>query len=173
QKSGNVSEEPWCSTTGGRGRPPALISPSRFSHRSPSENRAGQLLSQKRAREATKIGGLPLVLALVFRLRRLAVGVDLLDAGDAALHFVIEENRDQPPKSHHHPECSRGGRRPPGAQSHNEKSADEVACRLEAIQSFLLSDPDHSPVQLGLRFCEKGKGPSMASFECHSFSLRG
>src|ERR1035441_1807605 len=92
QKSGNVSEEPWCSTTGGRGRPPALISPSRFSHRSRSENRAGQLLSQKRAREATRIGGLPLVLALVFRLRSLAVGVDLLDAGDAALHFVIEEN---------------------------------------------------------------------------------
>ena len=45
----------WCSTTVGRGRPPALISPSRFSHRSHRENRAGQLLSQKKAREATEM----------------------------------------------------------------------------------------------------------------------
>ena len=43
------------STTGGRGRPPALISPSRFSLAAHSENRAGQLLSQNRAREATQI----------------------------------------------------------------------------------------------------------------------
>ncbi len=47
----------WCnSTTVGPNTaevgPPALISPSRFSLRSHGENRAGQLLSQKRAREA-------------------------------------------------------------------------------------------------------------------------
>src|SRR5208283_3450295 len=115
---------------------------------------------------------LPLVLALVLRLRRLAVGVDLLDAGDAALNFVIEENRDQPPQTHHRPECSRCDRRPPSAHAHHEQRRDEFACRLEAIQSTLFSEPVYSPVQLGLRFCENAKGPSIASFECHSFSLR-
>jgi hypothetical protein len=43
----------WHSTTGREARP-ALIRPSRFSHRSHRENRAGQLLSQKKAREATE-----------------------------------------------------------------------------------------------------------------------
>jgi hypothetical protein len=31
----------------------------------------------------------------------------------------------------------------------------------------------YSPVQFGLRFCENASGPSMESFECHSFSLSG
>jgi len=41
-------------TPPGREARPALISPSRFSHRSDGENRAGQLLSRKKAREATE-----------------------------------------------------------------------------------------------------------------------
>jgi hypothetical protein len=52
QANAGVREYRGCSTTGREARP-ALISPSRFSHRSDRENRAGQLLSQKRAREAT------------------------------------------------------------------------------------------------------------------------
>jgi len=36
------------------------------------------------------------VLALVLRLRALAVGVDLLEAGDAARDFIVEENRTMP-----------------------------------------------------------------------------
>ncbi len=44
----------WRRSTTGRAARPALISPSRFSLRSHRENRAGQLLSQTRAREATE-----------------------------------------------------------------------------------------------------------------------
>ena len=51
--AGRLSEESWHSTTGGRGRPPALIRPSRWSRRSRSDHRAGHLLSQTRAREGT------------------------------------------------------------------------------------------------------------------------
>jgi len=54
-ENAGVRKYRWCSTTGREARP-ALISPSRFSHRSHGENRAGQLLSQKRAREATDQG---------------------------------------------------------------------------------------------------------------------
>ena len=53
QANAGLRENRWGSTTGREARP-ALIRPSRFSHRSLRENRAGQLLSQKKAREATE-----------------------------------------------------------------------------------------------------------------------
>src|SRR5271156_5173875 len=139
------------------------------------------------------------VLALVLRLRALAVGVDLLEAGDAARDFIVEENRNDAPEADDHPERSSRDRRPSDADAHHNQRRDEVACRLNAIQllSFLDSallrlgsgcaaalraplrvshgifQRAYSPVQLGLRFCENAKGPSMASFECQSFSLSG
>ncbi len=121
-------------------------------------------ISEKRA--------LGFVLALVLRFGARKMFVDLFEAWDAARDLIVEENRNDSPEADDYPKRSSRDRRPPNAEPHHEERRDEVACRLDAIQSKI-SGPDHSPVQFGLRFCENARGPSMASFECQSFSLSG